>query len=97
MMSEVENYCQDWHPNGGGPRTVVTIKDGVRSVQVYPSKDERLATISSALRTIQSAIPGYLKGEMSEHDFAILVLGEVDGKAVNAAMTGARASDGSGA
>jgi hypothetical protein len=53
--------------------------------------------LETAIRTIQSAIPGYLKGEMSEHDFAILVLGEVDGKAVNAAMTGARASDGSGA
>jgi hypothetical protein len=86
MMSEVENYCQDWHPNGGGPRTVVTIKDGVRSVQVYPSKDERLATLSAALRTIQSAIPGYLKGEMSEHDFALLVLEHADSSMVNKAL-----------
>jgi hypothetical protein len=44
------------------------------------------ATLEAALRTIQSAIPGYLKGEMSEHDFALLVLGEVDSAMVNKAL-----------
>lgn len=33
---KVSNYCQDWHPNGKGPRTVVTIKDGVMSVAHPP-------------------------------------------------------------
>jgi len=39
-----------------------------------------------AIRTIQSAIPGYLKGEMSEHDFALLVLESVDSDKVNKAL-----------
>lgn len=45
-----------------------------------------VATLEAALRTIQSAIPGYLKGEMSEHDFAILVIGEADSSMVNKAL-----------
>jgi hypothetical protein len=46
------------------------------------------ATLEAALRTIQSAIPGYLKGEMSEHDFALLVLGATDSSIVNKALEG---------
>jgi hypothetical protein len=46
----------------------------------------RVATLEAALRTIQSAIPGYLKGEMTEHDFALLVLGEADSSTVNKAL-----------
>jgi hypothetical protein len=45
-----------------------------------------VATLESALRTIQSAIPGYLKGEMSEHDFALLVLEHADSSMVNKAL-----------
>jgi hypothetical protein len=44
------------------------------------------ATLEAALRTIQSAIPGYLKGEMSEHDFALLVLEQADSAKVNKAL-----------
>jgi hypothetical protein len=51
---------------------------------------ERLATLEAALRTIQSAIPNYLKGEMSEHDFALLVLGAADSAMVNKALEGGR-------
>ena len=47
--------------------------------------------LEAALRTIRSSIPGYLKGEMSEHDFALLVLEQTDSKAVNAAMGTAEA------
>jgi hypothetical protein len=46
----------------------------------------QVATLETALRTIQSAIPGYLKGEMSEHDFALLVLEAADSAKVNKAL-----------
>lgn len=45
-------------------------------------------TLETALRTIREAIPGYLKGEMSEHDFALLVLGAADSAMVNKALEG---------
>jgi hypothetical protein len=48
----------------------------------------RLVVPTAALRTIQSAIPGYLKGEMSEHDFALLVLEQADSAKVNKALDG---------
>ena len=48
----------------------------------------RVATLEAALRTIRSAVPGYLKGEMSEHDFALLVLENVDSAKVNKALEG---------
>lgn len=32
---KVSNYCQDWHP-GGGARTIVTERDGVRTERYVP-------------------------------------------------------------
>lgn len=46
----------------------------------------QLLAVRPALRTIRSAIPGYLKGEMSEHDFALLVLEQADSSIVNKAL-----------
>lgn len=42
--------------------------------------------LEAALRTIREAIPGYLKGEMSEHDFALVVLGAAGSAMVNKAL-----------
>lgn len=59
---------------------------------VLASELDRLATLEAALRTIQSSIPGYLKQKMTAEDFALIVIGAVDSKAVNSAMRKADAS-----
>lgn len=59
-----------------GQRRSLSLKDA----------SELIETLSSALVTIRSSIPGYLKGEMSEHDFALLVLGAADSSMVNKAL-----------
>jgi hypothetical protein len=46
----------------------------------------RIKALEAALRTIREAIPKYLKGEMSEHDFALVVLENVDSAMVNKAL-----------
>lgn len=46
------------------------------------------ATLETALRTIQSAVPKYLKKEMTAEEFALAVIGEVDNKAVFRALEG---------
>jgi len=47
---------------------------------------ERLAILESALRTIQSAVPKYLKKEMTAEEFALVCVGEVDNAKVNKAL-----------
>lgn len=47
---------------------------------------ERLATLETVLRTIQSAVPKYLKKEMTAEEFALVVIGEVDSGKVNKAL-----------
>lgn len=47
---------------------------------------DRLATLEAALRTIQSAVPKYLKKEMTAEEFALVVLGAVDNAMVNKAL-----------
>lgn len=49
---------------------------------------ERTATLESALRTIQSAVPKYLKKEMTAEEFVLVVIGEVDNKGVFRALGG---------
>jgi hypothetical protein len=44
------------------------------------------ATLEAALRTIQSAIPGYLKQKMTAEEFALIVIGAIDSNAVNQAL-----------
>lgn len=46
----------------------------------------QLLAVRPALRTIREAIPKYLKGEMSEHDFALVVLEQADSSIVNKAL-----------
>jgi nucleotide-binding universal stress UspA family protein len=47
--------------------------------------------LESALVTIRSSIPGYLKKKMTAEDFALIVIGAVDNKAVNSALSKADA------
>jgi hypothetical protein len=46
------------------------------------------ATLETALRTIQSAVPKYLKKEMTAEEFALVVIGEADSGKVNKALRG---------
>lgn len=59
-MTRVGNYCQDWHPDGS-PRTVVTIKDGVRSERRYPpsaaTPDNQDAPLSPSEASVPQAKP----------------------------------------
>jgi hypothetical protein len=64
----------------------MTAITGTTTITSIVEETKRVATLEAALRTIREAIPGYLKGEMSEHDFAILVLGEADSAMVNKAL-----------
>jgi hypothetical protein len=45
-----------------------------------------IETLETALRTIQSAVPKYLKKEMTAEEFALVVIGEVDSAKVNKAL-----------
>ena len=45
-----------------------------------------IETLETALRTIQSAVPKYLKKEMTAEEFALVVIGEVDSAMVNKAL-----------
>ena len=47
---------------------------------------ERLVVLEAALRTIQSAVPKYLKKEMTAEEFALVCVGEVDNAKVNKAL-----------
>jgi len=51
---------------------------------------ERLVVLEAALRTIQSAVPKYLKKEMTAEEFALVVIGEVDSGRVNRALEDSR-------
>ena len=57
-----------------------------KAARIYEAIMEAQRPLRSALRTIREAIPGYLKGEMSEHDFALVVLGSADSAMVNKAL-----------
>jgi hypothetical protein len=51
-----------------------------------PPVDERTETLEAALRTIQDAIPKYLKKQMTAEEFALVVIGEADSGKVNKAL-----------
>jgi hypothetical protein len=46
----------------------------------------QLLAVRPAVVTIQSAIPKYLKGEMTDHHFAMVVLSAADSSIVNKAL-----------
>ena len=66
----------------------MTAITGTTTITSIVEETKRVATLEAALRTIREAIPGpgYLKGEMSEHDFALLVLEQADSSIVNKAL-----------
>lgn len=73
-------YAIEWSPDGKPlPELVST------AIAVDLS---RYLTLEAALRIIQSAIPGYLKGEMTEKEFALVCVGAVDNAKVNKALEG---------
>jgi hypothetical protein len=59
-----------------GERRSLSLKDA----------SELIETLETALRTIQSAVPKYLKKEMTAEEFALVVIGEVDNARVNKAL-----------
>jgi hypothetical protein len=61
-----------------GERRSLSLKDA----------SELIETLESALRTIQSAVPKYLKKEMTAEEFALVVIGEADSAKVNKALEG---------
>jgi hypothetical protein len=94
MMDMTEGQLPDWL------RTEILYLDGNPDYKVPPSALmllgdaadalDRLATLETALRTIQSAVPKYLKKEMTAEEFALVVIGEADSDRVNKALENSR-------
>jgi hypothetical protein len=59
-----------------------------KAARIYEAIIEAQKPFRDALRTIQSAVPKYLKKEMTAEEFALVVIGEVDNKAVFRALEG---------
>jgi hypothetical protein len=57
-----------------------------KASRIYEAIIEAQRPLRTALRTIQSAIPGYLKHEMTAEDFALIVIGAADSSIVNKAL-----------
>lgn len=76
----------EWRNNSDAAR--INVRLGV--LRDVAADLDRLATLEAALRTIRSAVPGYLKKEMTAEEFAILVIGEADSGMVNKALEGCR-------
>jgi hypothetical protein len=58
----------------------------IAQFRISLAESNRVETLEAALRTIQSAIPGYLKHQMTAEEFAILVIGAADSAMVNKAL-----------
>jgi proline dehydrogenase len=63
-----------------GERRSLSLKDA----------SELIETLETSLRTIQSAVPKYLKKEMTAEEFALVVIGEADSDRVNKALENSR-------